>query len=188
MAFNDEDFDELRRRVTALVQQNDLLILRNALLIASGDKLAATADAQCREVVSFALHDAVAAWRTACAAHADDVRLAEADAEQRGYERGLADRDERCLQSDMQRIREKLAFERGREAGAAPWEAIAEAEQDDPALYRRLLFTRRDAVIPCGIHACTAKRDGLWGYGRTWTEAARDLCTKLRLNLAKDGE
>lgn len=42
-----------------------------------------------------------------------------AAAEQFGYERGLADRDERCLQSDMQRIREKLAVERGRETERA---------------------------------------------------------------------
>lgn len=40
-----------------------------------------------------------------------------ADAEQRGYERGLANRDERCLQSDMQRIRERLAAERAWDEG-----------------------------------------------------------------------
>src|SRR6478735_2269136 len=47
------------------------------------------------------------------------IAQAIADAEQRGYERGLADRDERCLQSDMQRIRERLAAEKAWDEGYA---------------------------------------------------------------------
>lgn len=53
-------------------------------------------------------------FRTTSHAHQErELAQAFAEAEQRGYERGLADRDERCLQSDIQRIRERLAEERG---------------------------------------------------------------------------
>lgn len=52
-------------------------------------------------------------------------------AEQRGEERGLANRDERCLQSDMQRIREKLAFERGAERERAAITAYGYQELGD---------------------------------------------------------
>lgn len=41
------------------------------------------------------------------------------------YQRGLNERDERCLQSDMQRIREKLAYERGLSA-RGEWIAVTE--------------------------------------------------------------
>lgn len=47
------------------------------------------------------------------------VSQALAAAEQSAYERGLANRDERCLQSDTQRIRERLAAERAWDEGYA---------------------------------------------------------------------
>lgn len=78
--------------------------------------------------------------------------------EQAAYQRGLNDRDPGRLQSDVQRIRERLAEERGRESAQGGWVAVTERL---PELEREVLAYYR---LGLGDGRVVARRVGESGH------------------------